>query len=124
MVGEAGSWRVTSADRMIAKVIREQRSFLLDAGAGSGKTFSLVKSLALVRREFRDGLLARHQQVSCITYTNVAKNEIIDRYVTENGLPAELIDPLRDAVGARPVNTDELNGLNYDANIYIRIQIP
>jgi DNA helicase-2/ATP-dependent DNA helicase PcrA len=65
-------------ERMFA-CIDEGRSFRLEAGAGAGKTYSLEKAL----RRLIDGrsvdLLRRRQQVGCITYTNVAKDEIISR---------------------------------------------
>lgn len=52
------------------------RSFFLFAGAGSGKTRSLVKALDHVR--LRDGqiLRLRGQRVAVITYTNAASEEI------------------------------------------------
>ena len=57
----------------------EERSFRLEAGAGAGKTYSLEKALRrLIDRCGRE-LLRQRQQVGCITYTNVAKDEIISR---------------------------------------------
>lgn len=65
-------------ERMFA-CLDEGRSFRLEAGAGAGKTYSLDKAL----RRLIDGrgtdLVRRRQQVGCITYTNVAKDEIISR---------------------------------------------
>lgn len=65
-------------ERMFA-CLDEGRSFRLEAGAGAGKTYSLERALRrlidLRGREF----LRQHQQVGCITYTNVAKDEIISR---------------------------------------------
>src|SRR3546814_20247455 len=63
-------------ERMFA-CLDEGRSFRLEAGAGAGKTYSLDKAL----RRLIDGrgtdLVRRRQQVGCITFTNVAKDEII-----------------------------------------------
>lgn len=70
---------MTAADDQIAQAILDGRSFVLDAGAGSGKTASLVKALTLLRNDYRTELLKKRQQVACITYTNVAKDEIIER---------------------------------------------
>lgn len=57
----------------------EGRSFRLEAGAGAGKTYSLEKALRrLIERRGRE-FLRQRQQVGCITYTNVAKDEIISR---------------------------------------------
>lgn len=52
------------------------RHFVMVAGAGSGKTTSLVKALAQI--EFTQGPSLRRngQQVACITYTEVAVDEI------------------------------------------------
>lgn len=52
------------------------RSFFLFAGAGSGKTRSLVKALIHVRNEHGRQLTLRGQQVGVITYTNAACDEI------------------------------------------------
>ncbi len=59
--------------------IRTRLSFRLEAGAGAGKTYSLVKALKYVISEQGTSLLRRGQQVACITYTNVATDEIISR---------------------------------------------
>ena len=39
----------TDADEKIAKCVEERRSFAVIAGAGSGKTSSLVDALGLIR---------------------------------------------------------------------------
>jgi DNA helicase II / ATP-dependent DNA helicase PcrA len=56
--------------------IEEQKSFLLEAGAGAGKTYSLIKALKYLIDRRGSELLRRHQQIACITYTNVARDEI------------------------------------------------
>ncbi|MGR5129702.1 UvrD-helicase domain-containing protein [Photobacterium swingsii] len=56
--------------------IRERRHFRLEAGAGAGKTYSLIKGLKLLINEQGETLARKGQQVACITYTNVATNEI------------------------------------------------
>ncbi|WP_316740043.1 UvrD-helicase domain-containing protein [Streptomyces sp. MK7] len=50
--------------------------FIMVAGAGSGKTTSLVKALDHVVVQCGSRLRARTQQVACITYTEVAAKEI------------------------------------------------
>ncbi|WP_418319613.1 UvrD-helicase domain-containing protein [Piscinibacter sakaiensis] len=52
------------------------RSFFLFAGAGSGKTGSLVTALQFVRKHLGKDLRARGQRVAVITYTNAASEEI------------------------------------------------
>ena len=46
------------------------------AGDGSGKTTSLVKALDHVATKLGARLKARTQQVACITYTEIAAQEI------------------------------------------------
>jgi DNA helicase II / ATP-dependent DNA helicase PcrA len=55
------------------------RSFSLYAGAGSGKTRSLVKVLDYVRSKYRKRLILRGQRVGAITYTNAACDTIRER---------------------------------------------
>ena len=61
------------------RCIRERKSFRLEAGAGAGKTYSLVKALQLIIDEEGVQLVRRHQKVACITYTNVATDEVTMR---------------------------------------------
>lgn len=67
-----------SFDKIIT-CLDNKKSFVLEAGAGSGKTRSLIETLKYILSK-EDSLLKRmNQQIVCITYTNVAKNEIIER---------------------------------------------
>lgn len=68
----------TQADRELRDVLDQDRltGFTMVAGAGSGKTTSLVKALAHVTRTRGPSLLAKTQRVACITYTEVAAREI------------------------------------------------
>jgi len=61
------------------KCIDKKESFILDAGAGSGKTWSLIESLKYIINKESKTLNRNNQKIVCITYTNVAKNEIIER---------------------------------------------
>lgn len=70
---------MTQADEKILACLKERRSFLIDAGAGSGKTSSLIRALDYIRGPDRKSCVQRGQRVACITFTNVAKNEIIER---------------------------------------------
>ena len=53
-----------------------KESFLVEAGAGAGKTYTLVKALQFLINRHRHTLPQRHKQIACITFTNVAKDEI------------------------------------------------
>jgi DNA helicase-2/ATP-dependent DNA helicase PcrA len=52
------------------------RHFVMVAGAGSGKTTSLVKALAYLERDQGPALRSKGQKIACITFTEVAVNEI------------------------------------------------
>lgn len=61
-----------AADAEVARCLINGQSFLLEAGAGAGKTYSLVETLknliAIKGPSFRQ----RGQKIACITYTNAA----------------------------------------------------
>lgn len=52
------------------------RSFIMKAGAGSGKTTSLIKGLSSVIQMHGNKLRKSRQRVACITYTEIAAGEI------------------------------------------------
>lgn len=70
----------TDADIKLREVLARSTAtcFVVNAGAGSGKTTSLVKALAHLRRTNGELLRKSGQQVACITYTDVAAGEIHD----------------------------------------------
>ena len=63
----------------VCESIDERKSFILEAGAGAGKTYTLVQALRYLISKDGERLLRNNQRVACITYTNVAKDEIITR---------------------------------------------
>jgi DNA helicase II / ATP-dependent DNA helicase PcrA len=62
----------THADKRIKVCLRRGRSFAVIAGAGSGKTTSLVKALEEVRAARGREMRATGKRIACITYTNRA----------------------------------------------------
>lgn len=52
------------------------KSFIMVAGAGSGKTTSLIKGLKAIIESHGETLRLRRQRVACITYTELAAGEI------------------------------------------------
>jgi len=56
--------------------LERKESFLVEAGAGAGKTYTLVKALHFLIDRYEHILPQRHQKIACITFTNVAKDEI------------------------------------------------
>ena len=63
----------------IIKSIEEKQSFILEAGAGSGKTHTLIQTVNYLLDNYSDDLNENGQKIACITFTNVAKNQIIER---------------------------------------------
>lgn len=77
-------------ERMFA-CLNEGRSFRLEAGAGAGKTYSLDKALRRLIDRRGPEFLRRGQQVGCITYTKVARDEIISRIQAHSAVRPETI---------------------------------
>lgn len=63
----------------IKKLLSERQSFLLEAGAGSGKTRTLIESLKYLIETKSKSLTESNKIIACITYTNVAVDEINER---------------------------------------------
>lgn len=69
------------ADDLIKKCLKmdNPKSFFMFAGAGSGKTRSLVKALNYINTSIGTTLLQSGRKVAVITYTNAASEEIKQR---------------------------------------------
>lgn len=59
--------------------IDARENFVVEAGAGSGKTYTLVEALRHIIGIHSNEYAANGQQIACITFTNVAVNEIKTR---------------------------------------------
>ncbi len=81
------------------------KSFFLFAGAGSGKTRSLVTALQHVRMTLSERLRVKGQRVGVITFTNAASDEIKRRL---------LFDPLIDVRTIHSFAWSLIEGLNHD----------
>lgn len=68
-----------AADAQVMRCLHENKSFLLEAGAGAGKTYSLVETLRFLIRTEGPRLKRRGQRIACITYTNAATAVINSR---------------------------------------------
>lgn len=105
-------------------------SFVFEAGAGAGKTYSLIAALRYILKDRSRELQRTHQQVACITYTNVARDMILAQtdgdpaiYCdTTHGFAWMLVSPfqkrLRELVRALPSWADrveELDAVNIKA---------
>jgi DNA helicase-2/ATP-dependent DNA helicase PcrA len=59
--------------------IQNPKSFFLFAGAGSGKTRSLVNTLERIKSDYGYELKMQRKKIAVITYTNAACDEIVHR---------------------------------------------
>lgn len=66
-------------DEEIIASIMEKKNFFMFAGAGSGKTRSLVNALEFIEGEYGEQLRVQFKQVAVMTYTNAACDEIMRR---------------------------------------------
>lgn len=64
--------------RQALQCIKECQNFILEGGAGSGKTYSLISLINALTEELPD------IKIVCITYTNNAVAEILSRIENEN----------------------------------------
>lgn len=78
VAGDAASKERAIQERLFS-LIDQGKSFIFDAGAGSGKTYSLVECLKRVVTLKGDVLSKESQIIACITFTNVAVDEIRSR---------------------------------------------
>lgn len=69
----------TKADAAVVQCLADKRSFALIAGAGSGKTTSLIDALERIRTTAGATLRRNGQRVACITYTKRAVEVITAR---------------------------------------------
>ena len=107
----------------VYKALDEGRSFKLEAGAGAGKTWSLTKVLERLIEQRQAELVRRGRRIACITYTNVARDEIearVDRHPvvqcnTIHGFCWSLLhrfqQPLRESVASMDAWQDRLEAI-------------
>ncbi len=75
----------------IVKCIENKRNFILDAGAGSGKTYTLIESLKYLIDQNGKQYKSTGQKIACITYTNVAVDEIKNRILSDSSVHVSTI---------------------------------
>lgn len=91
--------------------LEKPTSFFLFAGAGSGKTRSLVNALKYLAKTYREILRLRGRQVAVITYTNAACDEITRR--TE-------YDPLFVVLTIHSFAWLQIRGFNIDIRAWLK----
>jgi DNA helicase-2/ATP-dependent DNA helicase PcrA len=90
------------------------RSFFLYAGAGSGKTRSLVDAVRWLRERERQRLVFKSQRVAVITYTNAACDEISRRLE---------FDPLVDVSTIHAFAWRLIKGFDSDIREWVRASV-
>lgn len=63
----------------VLNCLNQHANFLLEAGAGAGKTYSLIETLKYLLETKNKQLSYNNQQIACITYTNAATDVINSR---------------------------------------------
>jgi len=63
----------------IYKFIDNKKSIIFSSGAGSGKTYALIESLKYIINNYGKQIKEHNQKIICITFTNVATEEVKDR---------------------------------------------
>lgn len=66
-------------DKEIIATLQKGENFRVEAGAGSGKTYSLKKVIEWIQENKRKEYSLKKQNVVCITYTNAAVNVLAER---------------------------------------------
>ena len=104
------------ADEQIAACLDPSapKSFFLFAGAGSGKTRSLVSALEHIQKTWGDHLRRGGQRVGVITFTNAASDEIKRRIQ---------FDPLFDVRTIHSFAWSLIDGLNHDIRTWLTAKL-
>ncbi len=71
-------------DTQIISVLQQGKNFRVEAGAGSGKTYSLNKVIEWIQDNKWNEYRRKNQNVVCITYTNVAVDVIAERLSSDS----------------------------------------
>lgn len=105
-----------TADEVIQECLNleQPRSFFLYAGAGSGKTHSLVVAVKSLKERERQRLTFEGRQIAIITYTNAACEEIARRLEH---------DPLVEVSTIHAFSWRMIKGFNDDIREWLRIKL-
>ena len=70
-VAAAAAWEA------LKSCLDDGSSFVFEAGAGAGKTYSLIAALRYILKDRAREFQRTQRQVACVTYTNVARDMIV-----------------------------------------------
>lgn len=79
MISELDKKREEEVQKSIYSSIDNYENIIFSAGAGAGKTYALIESLKYIIGKYGKKLNYHNQKIICITYTNVATEEIKER---------------------------------------------
>lgn len=82
-------------DEQIIAALKAGRSFRVEAGAGSGKTYSLNRVIEWIQANKWKDYRRKKQNVICITYTNAAVDVIAERLSQDSFILPSTIHSLR-----------------------------
>lgn len=71
-------------DAQIIETLKSGHSFRVEAGAGSGKTYSLNRAIEWIQEHKWSDYSRKKQNVVCITYTNAAVDVIAERLAKDS----------------------------------------
>ena len=94
--------------------LESPKSFFLFAGAGSGKTGSLVKALSKIVKENQRRFKLNGRKIGVITFTNKASDEIVRRLD---------FNPLIEVSTIHSFVWNMIGGFNYDIREWLRINV-
>lgn len=102
----------------VFKALDARKNFKLEAGAGAGKTYSLIAALQRILADRKTYLAREDQQIACLTYTRVARDQIINRtdanpFVfadTLHGFLWKMISPYQKTLGQAILLSDKWQG--------------
>ena len=76
--------RANEIDLQIIETMNRGDSFRVEAGAGAGKTHSLMRVVEWLEKEKLKVLQKKGHKIACITYTNRAVDEIKSRLKSDD----------------------------------------
>ncbi|EHN70050.1 UvrD-helicase domain-containing protein [Aliivibrio fischeri] len=107
----------TESDASLKLLLEQQEkaAFIMVAGAGSGKTTSLIKALDYLKNEYGSDYRSQCKKIACITYTEVAVKEILEDLGESELFHISTIHSFLWAV-IRPFKTDVVNWMVREIN--------
>ena len=93
---EIAKFEADKIDDEIIATLQEGLCFRVEAGAGSGKTYSLNRVIEWVQENKWTEYSKRKQNVVCITYTNAAVDVIIERLAKDSFILPSIGIPLNE----------------------------